>query len=164
MGWLRLSSRKFNSEIGPFWSMLIYLLLFGHMLYCMPLLRYRPTLLHEHSSLETLTGHPPSVAHFRIFGCPVWVPVPEPERKTIGTHRQEGIYVGFDSPSIIRWVSPKSGVLDKARFQNCQFEEKISPSLTSPGPSQPLVFAAPQTLTMNLDPMTTLTDSEVRNC
>ena len=70
--------------------------------------------------------------------------------------------MGFDSPSIIRWVSPKSGVLHKARFQNCQFEEKVFPSLTSPGPSQPLVFAAFQIITMNPDPRTTLADSEVK--
>jgi hypothetical protein len=131
-------------------------------LHAATLLRYRPTLLHEHSPFETLTGHPPSVAHFIVFGCRVWVPVPEPERKTIGTHRQEGISVGFDSPSIIRWVSPKSGVLHKAHFQNCQFEEKIFPSLISSGSYQPLVFAALQTLTMNPDPRTTLADSEVR--
>jgi hypothetical protein len=70
--------------------------------------------------------------------------------------------VGFDFPSIIRWISPKYGVLHKVRFHNCQFEEKISPSLTSPGPSQPLVFAAPQTIIMNPGPRFTLVDSEVR--
>jgi hypothetical protein len=138
---------------SSFWSHVI--------LHATALLRYRPTMLHEHSPLETLTSHPHSVADFRVFGCRVWVPVPEPKRKTIGIHRQEGIYVGFDFPSIIRWVSPKSGVLHKVRFQNCQFEEKIFPSLTSPGPSQPLVFAAPQTITMNPDPKITIADSKV---
>ena len=78
------------------------------------------------------------------------------------TKPRRKIYVGFDSPSIIHWVSPKSGVLHKARFQNCQFEEKIFPSLTSPGPSQPLVFADSQIITMNPDPRTTFADFEVR--
>ena len=70
--------------------------------------------------------------------------------------------MGFDSPSIIRWVSSKSRVLHKVRFHNYQFKEKVFPSLTSPGPSQPLVFAAPQTITMNPNPRTTLANSEVR--
>jgi hypothetical protein len=46
-------------------------------------------------------------------------------------------------------------------FQNFQFKEKIFPSLTSSGPSQPMVFAAHQTITMNQDPRTTLADSEI---
>ena len=126
------------------------------------LLKYRPTLLNERSPLEILTRHPPSVAHFRTFGCRVWVPVPEPERKTIGTHRQEGIYVGFDSPSIIRYVSPQTGILHKARFQNCQFEETVFPSLTSASPSQSLVFADVESFTKNPDPRTSLADLEVK--
>ena len=98
-------------------------------LHATALLRFRRTLLHEHSPLETLTGCPLSVAHFKVFNCCVWVPVLELERKTIGTHRQEGIYVGFDFPSTIRWVSLKFGVLHKVCFQDCQFKEKIFPYL-----------------------------------
>ena len=89
------------------------------MLHTATLLRYRPTLLNEHSPLEIMTGRPPDVFHFRTFGYRVWVPIFEPERKTIGSHCQEGIYIGFDSPSVIRYVSPKTGTLHKAQFQNC---------------------------------------------
>jgi hypothetical protein len=53
-------------------------------------------------------------------------------------------------------------MLHKARFQNCHFEEKSCPSLTSPDPCQPLVFVAPQTITMNPEPKTILAESEIR--
>jgi hypothetical protein len=97
-------------------------------------------LLNDHSPLELLSGQIPNISHFRIFGCRVWVPVAEPQQKTIGRHRQEGIYVGFDSPSIIRYVSPSTGILHKARFQNCQFDESHFLLLASSQPSPSLEF------------------------
>ena len=131
-------------------------------LHAATLLRYRPTMLNEHSPLEILTGRPPDVSHIKVFGCQVWVPVPEPNRKTIGSHRLEGIYVGFDSPSIVRYVLPHTGTLSKARFQNCQFDERVFPSLSSDSSSQPIQFYSPQTFTANPDPRTGLADMEVK--
>ncbi|WP_375619079.1 hypothetical protein, partial [Bartonella sp. AC134YNZD] len=40
-----------------------------------------------------------------------------------------GIYVGFDSPSIIRYLEPLTGDIFKARFMDCHFNETIFPSL-----------------------------------
>ena len=50
------------------------------------------------------------------YGCQVWVPIPELKQKTIGSHRTEAIYLGYDSPSIIRYMDPKTGAILKARF------------------------------------------------
>ena len=78
-----------------------------------------PILLNDYSPLELLSGQKPDVSDFRIFGCQVWVPTIESNIKTIGGHRLEGIYVGFDSPSIIRYLVSSTGIMHKARFQNC---------------------------------------------
>ena len=135
----------------------------GHaVLHAATLLRYRPTLLNDFSPLELLSGQKPDISHFRVFGCQVWVPTVEPKRITISHHRVEGIYVGFDSPSVIRYLTPETGVLHKARFQNCKFDETVFPSVTVSKPNTPLEFWAPETLTMNPDPRTALTDSEVK--
>ena len=134
----------------------------GHaVLHAATLLRYRPTLLNDFSPLELLSGQKPDISHFRVFGCQVWVPTVEPKRITINHHRVEGIYVGFDSPSIIRYLNPETGVLHKARFQNCKFDETVFPSVIVSKPNTPLEFWAPETLTMNPDPRIALTDSEV---
>jgi hypothetical protein len=129
--------------------------LWGHaVLHAAALLRLRPTLLNTQTPYELIAGRPPSVAHIRIFGCQVWVPVSEPKRNTIGPHRQEGIYIGFDSASIIRYLDPISGALLRARFANCRFIETVFPTLQK-FPKQPyenLNFLAPETLTMNPDP------------
>ena len=90
------------------------------------------------------------------------MPIVEPKRITISHHRVEGIYVSFDSPSVIRYLTPETGVLHKARFQNCKFDETVFPLATVSKPNTPLEFWAPETLTMNPDPKTALTDSELK--
>ena len=96
-----------------------------------------------------------------MFGCQVWTPLHEPRRHTIGAHRQEGVYVGFDSPSIIRYLDPLTCNLYKARFANCRFIETHFPPLSIPSNPTSLNFGAPETLTLNPNPPTPLTNTEV---
>ena len=131
-------------------------------LHAATLLRFRSTLLNDHSPLELLMGQTPNVSHFWPFGCEVWVPMAEPHCKTIGRHRLEGIYVGFDSPNIIRYILPSTSILHKARFQNCQFDESKFPTIASSQPPTTLDFWALETFTMNPDPRTALADTEVK--
>jgi transposase InsO family protein len=133
-------------------------------LHAATLLRYRPTLLNDFSPMELLSGRKPDISHFRTFGCQVWVPTAEPKRTTISKHREGGVYLGFDSPSIIRYLILATGVMHKARFQKCTFDENSFPATSSENnkPSLSLDFWAPETFTMNPDPRTSLADSEVK--
>jgi hypothetical protein len=130
-------------------------------LHAAALLKLRPTLLNTQTPLEILSGRPPNISHIRVFGCQVWVPFPDPRRHTIGAHRQEGVYIGFDSPSIIRYLDPLTRTLYKARFANCRFIETTFPPISTPIPHPNLTFGAPETLTMNPDPPTSLGNTEV---
>ena len=47
----------------------------------------------------------------------------------MGPQRRLGIYVGFDSPSIIRYLEPLTSDLFKARFNDCHFNESVFPPL-----------------------------------
>ncbi|XP_057248922.1 uncharacterized protein LOC130590486 [Beta vulgaris subsp. vulgaris] len=47
----------------------------------------------------------------------------------MGPQRRLGIYVGFESPSIIRYLEPLTGDLFTARFADCHFDETIFPTL-----------------------------------
>jgi hypothetical protein len=47
----------------------------------------------------------------------------------MGPQRRLGIYVGFDSPSIIRYLKPLTGDIFKTRFDDCHFNETIFPPL-----------------------------------
>ena len=81
--------------------------LWGHaMLHAPVLLRLRPTLLHTQTPLGFSSGRTPNIAHLRTFGCEVWVPVLDPKQHTMTPHRIQRIYLGYDSPSIIRYKLP----------------------------------------------------------
>jgi hypothetical protein len=47
----------------------------------------------------------------------------------MGPQRRLGIYIGFDSPSIIRYLEPLTGDIVEARFEYCHFDENIFLSL-----------------------------------
>ena len=137
--------------------------LWGHaILHAIVLLRLCPTLLNPITSQELLTSRTPNISHLRIFGCQVWVPRPEPLRRTISAHREEGVYMGFDSPSILKYFVPSTGALLKARFQNYVFEENVFPHVPCPKGTPDLNFYSPQTFTLNPDPQTSLSETEVQ--
>ena len=46
-----------------------------------------------------------------------------------GSQRRLGIYVGYESPSIIKYLKPMTGDLFKTRFVNCHFYEWVYPTL-----------------------------------
>ena len=93
------------------------------------LIRYRPTSNNEYSPHQLLTSFPPNVSHLRVFGCAVFVPIPPSQRDKMGPQRQLGIYVGFDSTSIIRYLNPNTGDLFRGRLADCHFDETVFPSL-----------------------------------
>ncbi|KAK2434187.1 putative mitochondrial protein [Trifolium repens] len=47
----------------------------------------------------------------------------------MGPHRRLGIYVGYESPSIIKYLEPTTGDLFTARFADCHFDESNFPTL-----------------------------------
>ena len=69
-------------------------------------------------------GHPGE-----IFGCAVYVPIAPTQRTKMGPQRRIGIYVGFDSSSIIKYLEPMTGNVFRARFADCHFNETVFPQL-----------------------------------
>ena len=57
------------------------------------------------------------------------VPIAPPQRTKMGPQRRLGIYVRYNSPSIIRFLEPLMGDLFTARFADCHFDEIQFPSL-----------------------------------
>jgi hypothetical protein len=47
----------------------------------------------------------------------------------MGPQRRLGVYVDFDSPSIIRYLEHLIGDIFKVRFEDCHFDENIFTSL-----------------------------------
>ena len=82
----------------------------GHaILHAATLIRLRPTGYHKVSPLQLVMGQEPNISHLRIFGSVVHVPVSPPNRTKMDSQRRLGIYVGFESPSTIRYLEPLIG-------------------------------------------------------
>ena len=112
-----------------------------------------------------VTGFAPDIAHLRIFECATYVPITPPLRSKLGPQRRLGIYVGYDSPTIIRYLEPSTGDLFTARFADCHFDETVFPLL---GGDKNCVHSEQQELAWSVptlshyDPRTPHCESEVR--
>jgi len=104
--------------------------IWGHaILHAASLIRIRPTSYHKYSPTQLAYGQEPNISHLRIFGCAVYVPISPPQRTKMGPQRRLGIYVGFESPSIIRYLEPLMGDVFTTRFADCHFNETNFPTL-----------------------------------
>ena len=102
----------------------------GHViLHAAALVRLKPTAYHKYSPLQLVLGSQPNISHLRIFGCSVQVPIPPPNRSKMGPQRQLGIYVDFDSPSLIHYLEPLTSDVFTAKYPDCHFDENIFPPL-----------------------------------
>ena len=93
------------------------------------LMRIKPTSYHEYSHSQLVLGKQPNIFHFRVFGCAVHVSIAPPQCTKMGPQCRLRIYVGFDSPSIIRYLEPLTGDVFRARFENFHFNEIVFPPL-----------------------------------
>ncbi|KAG5456286.1 MAG: hypothetical protein BJ554DRAFT_4012 [Olpidium bornovanus] len=80
-------------------------------LHAAALISLRPSSLKTSSPQELLSGSKPVIKHLRVFGCRVWASILAPSCPKLGAQCLEGIYVGFDSPSIIRYLDPTTGAV-----------------------------------------------------
>nr|XP_011465717.1 PREDICTED: uncharacterized protein LOC101293208 [Fragaria vesca subsp. vesca] len=137
----------------------------GHtILHAASLIRLRPIANHQYSPLQLVFENQPSISHQRVFGCAVYVPIAPPQRTKMGPQRRMGIYVGYDSPSIIRYLESLTDDIFTARFAYCHFDETLFPPLggekTVPEERRELSWDTP---TMShLDPRTAQSENEVR--
>ena len=70
------------------------------------LIRIIPTSYNEFSPSQLVLGTQPNISHLRFFGCAVYVPITTTQRTKMGPQRRLGIYVGLNSPSIIKYLEP----------------------------------------------------------
>jgi len=102
----------------------------GHaVLHAAALIQYRPSAYHSASPHQLTRGQQPVVSHLRKFGCAVYVPISPPQRTSMGPHQKLGIYVGYESLSIIKYLEPRTGDLFTARYADSIFDEEHFPAL-----------------------------------
>jgi len=57
------------------------------------------------------------------------VPISPPQRTSMGPHRKLGVYIGYETPSIIKYLEPKTGDLFTARYADSIFDGDHFPAL-----------------------------------
>jgi hypothetical protein len=87
------------------------------------LIQLQPTANYSTSSLYLVRGNASSISHLRKFSCVIYAPISAPQCTVMGPHRKIRIYVGYHSPSIIKYVEPMTGDLFMIRYANCIFNE-----------------------------------------
>ncbi|KAM2073215.1 hypothetical protein ACFX1T_041436 [Malus domestica] len=84
----------------------------------------------------------------------------------MGPQRKMGIYVGYDLPSMVRYLEPLTGDLFTARFMNYHFDKTVFPLLGGDKHANVLVECCELSWyvpTMShLDPHTAQFETEVR--
>ncbi|XP_074376698.1 uncharacterized protein LOC141718216 [Apium graveolens] len=102
----------------------------GHAIFhAVNIIRIRPSAYHKQSPQELVLGQVPNISHLKVFGCAVYVHISPPQRNKMGQQIRIGIYVGFDFPSIIRYLEPLTGDVSTARYAECHFDETMFPKL-----------------------------------
>jgi hypothetical protein len=94
-------------------------------LYAAALIRLRPVVSQKKFPLQLVSGREPNLSHLKKFGCVVYVPISPPQRIKMRPQRRLRIYIGFHSPSIIKYLEPLTGDIFTARFADYQFDETI---------------------------------------
>ena len=93
------------------------------------LIRLHPTTNQDLSPLQLVLGYEPNISYLCVFGCAVYVPLTPTHRTKLGPQRRLGIYVGFQSSSIIYYIEPLTSEVFTARFVDCHFNEDVFPPL-----------------------------------
>ena len=140
------------------------LLAWGHaIIRAANLIRLRPTANHNLSPLQLAKGYQPNISHLQVFGCVVYVPISPRHRPKLGPQRRLGIYVGFQSASIINYIKPLMGKVFTARFADCHFDENLFPPLggDKPIPEEWREITWNESSLSHLDPRTKQSELEV---
>jgi len=112
--------------------------------------------------LQLVLGQQPNISHLRTFGRTVYVPVAPSYRTKIGPQRRLGIYIGFESPSIIRYLEPLTGDMFIARFGDCRFDEIFFPKLRGENSEIKGEILWKNPSLSHLDPRTSICEQEVQ--
>ncbi|KAI3693370.1 hypothetical protein L6452_33205 [Arctium lappa] len=137
--------------------------IWGHaILHAASLIRMRPSAYHTYTPIQLAFGQEPNISHLRIFGCAVYVPIAPPQRTKMGPQRRLGIYVGYESSSIIRYLEPLTGDVFTARFADCHFNETTFPALGGEKKIQEKDVSWCEPSLLYLDPRTKQCETEVQ--
>ena len=79
--------------------------------------------------MQLTQGSAPKISQLHRFCCQVYVPIPPLWRLALGSFHKSGIYVGYETSSIIRFLDPAIGDCHTTLFADCICDEDLFPTL-----------------------------------
>ena len=137
----------------------------GHaIIHAANLIHLHPTTNQDLSSLQLILGYQPNISHLCVFGCVVYVPRAPTHRTKLGPQRRLGIYVDFQSSSIINYIEHLTSEVFTAQFTYCHFNEDVFPPLggEKPIPEELREITWTESSFSNLDPPTKQSELEIQ--
>jgi hypothetical protein len=102
----------------------------GHaVLHTTDLIQLQSTAYHSTSPLYLVRGNAPNISHLWKFECVVYTPISPLKRTSMGPHRKLGIYMGYHSLLIIKYLEPLTADLFTTQYADCIFNEDHFPVL-----------------------------------
>ena len=83
------------------------------------LIQIQSSAYYSYFLLQLVYGHKPNISHLRVFDCAAYVPIAPPQRAKMGPQRRLGIYVGYESLVILKYLKLLMGDLFIAHFVDC---------------------------------------------
>lgn len=109
----------------------------GHAaLHVVNLINFRSSAYNIHSKMKLVQGVTPKLSHLFKFGCLVYIPIPPPQQTAMGPLGKIGIYVGYETAYITKYLEPMTGDTYTVHLADCIFDEDHFPFLW--GGNQPL--------------------------
>ena len=100
-----------------------------HIIHATNLIRLCPTTDQDLSLLQLALGCQPNILHLCIFGYIVYVLIAPTHQTKLGPQCRLGIYVGFQSLSVIKYIEPLTCEVFIVRFTDYHFDENVFPPL-----------------------------------
>ncbi|GJW52752.1 disease resistance CC-NBS-LRR class family protein [Tanacetum coccineum] len=137
--------------------------IWGHaILHNASLIHMRPSENHVYSPMQLAFGQEPNISHLRIFGCAIYVPIAPPQQTKMGPQRRLGIYVGYETISIIRYLEPLTGDVFTSRLLIAILMRQFSPRLGKKNKNHEKDVSWSEPSLLYLDPRTKQSETEVQ--
>jgi hypothetical protein len=99
----------------------------GHaVLHATNLIQLWSTAYHSTSLLYLVCGNTPTISYLWRFGWAVYTLISPPKRTSMGLHRKLGIYMGYHSSSIIKYLEPPTRDLFIIWYADCIFKQNFT--------------------------------------
>ena len=98
-------------------------------LHATDLILFHPIANQDLSPLHFTLGYQPNISHLRVFCYGVYVPITPTHQTKMSPQCRLGIYVSFQSSSIIKYLEPLTSEVFTAHFAYYHLDENVFPPL-----------------------------------